>query len=300
MSKENPFAADHLLGHVKDADHFVVPRALTKDGSGIVKLPQPLELEHPIQPRTGFAPVDKMIEPLDFKFTKFMALELVASVIICVLFIRLAQKISSGRPPKGRLWQMLEAMVIYVRDEMARPAIGHHDGDKFFPFVATIFFFVLICNLLGMLPWLGSATGALGTTLALALLTFATVIGSAVVKLGPAGFLKSIVPPMDMPLPMKIFLVPMIFVIEVAGLCIKHLILGVRLLANMLAGHLVLTVIVTFISAAWLSVALYAVAPASILGAVALSLLELLVAVLQAYLFAFLAALFIGMAVHPH
>jgi F-type H+-transporting ATPase subunit a len=156
MAHDNPFAADHLLGHVKDSDHFQVPRSLTPDGSGIIKLPQPLALSHPVQFRTGMKKIDDMIEPLELKFTKFMALELVAAVIMCLLFITLAQKISSGRPPKGRFWHMLEAMLVFIRDDVARPAIGHHDADKFLPFLWTMFFFVLGCNLFGILPWMGS------------------------------------------------------------------------------------------------------------------------------------------------
>jgi F-type H+-transporting ATPase subunit a len=99
---------------------------------------------------------------------------------------------------------------------------------------------------------------------------------------------------------LAIILKPMIFAIELLGLCIKHFILAVRLLANMFAGHLVLAVIVSFIAATAESLAWYGVMPASLLGAVALSMLELFVAFLQAYIFTFLSALFIGMAVHPH
>ena len=120
------------------------------------------------------------------------------------------------------------------------------------------------------------------------------------VKLGPIGFWTGQVPHMDLPSALAIILKPMIFVIEVMGLCIKHFILAVRLLANMLAGHMVLAVIMAFIAASAGSLAWYAVAPASVFGAVALSLLELFVAFLQAYIFTFLSALFIGMAVHPH
>ena len=98
---------------------------------------------------------------------------------------------------------------------------------------------------------------------------------------------------------MKIFLIPLIFAIEVFGMLIKHGVLAVRLLANMMAGHVVLAVVVAFIGAA-LRMVWYAVTPASLLGATALSMLELFVAFLQAYIFTFLSALFIGMAVHPH
>jgi F-type H+-transporting ATPase subunit a len=163
-----------------------------------------------------------------------------------------------------------------------------------------MFFFILFCNLLGMLPWAGSPTGSLSVTAALAVLTFLTVIGSGMAKLGPVRFWMSMVPPMDVPGPLKIVLIPFMFVIEFFGLLIKHFVLAVRLLANMFAGHLVLAVIVAFIADVAHLYIWYAVTPASIFGAVALSLLELFVAFLQAYIFVFLSALFVGMAVHPH
>jgi F-type H+-transporting ATPase subunit a len=92
----------------------------------------------------------------------------------------------------------------------------------------------------------------------------------------------------------------MIFCIEIFGLLVKHFVLAVRLLANMIGGHVVLAVLLAFISATASSLMFWGVMPASVLGATALSLLELLVAFIQAYIFAFLTALFIGMAVHPH
>ena len=119
--------------------------------------------------------------------------------------------------------------------------------------------------------------------------------------MGPVGFLKSIVPHLDLPIAMKLVLVPMMFLIEFVGLLVKHIILSVRLFANMMAGHMVLAVILGFIVVEKVahSGLFYLVAPASVLGVVALSLLELFVAFLQAYIFTFLSALFIGMAVHP-
>jgi len=133
-----------------------------------------------------------------------------------------------------------------------------------------------------------------------AMITFITVLVAGSAKLGPIGFWKAQVPHMDLPLVLAVFLIPGIFLIEVMGLLIKHFVLAIRLLANMMAGHLVLAVILAFIAAAWGSLAGFMVVPASVLGATALSCLELFVAFLQAYIFAFLASLFIGMAVHPH
>jgi F-type H+-transporting ATPase subunit a len=105
---------------------------------------------------------------------------------------------------------------------------------------------------------------------------------------------------MDLPKPVAVFLIPMIFVIEIFGLLVKHFVLAVRLLANMIGGHVVLAVLLAFITMTASSFLFWGVMPASVLGATLLSLLELLVAFIQAYIFAFLTALFIGMAVHPH
>jgi F-type H+-transporting ATPase subunit a len=292
----------HLIGHVKDAKHFEVPRFFAEDGKLTLDA---IQLRGPdaaplVELKTGIPLLDQLIEPFEGHITKFMVLELIAAVIVAVVFIRLAQRMTASDRPKGRLWNCFEAMLLFIRDEVARPAIGKHDADRFLPFLWTVFFFVLGCNLLGLVPWLGSPTGAFATTGALALITFITVIGTGMAKMGIVGFWTGQVPHMDLPLVLAILLKPMIFAIEVLGLVIKHFVLGVRLLANMLAGHLVLAVLVAFIAVAWNQSAIWVVAPASIAGATALSLLELFVAFLQAYIFTFLSALFIGMAVHPH
>lgn len=297
----NALDPNELFSHVQDSDSLHVPRRLAPATNGHVELPQPFKLETPLfTMHTGNKLIDNTIEPLDFKFTKYMAIELVAAIIICVLFVGLARALKGGAIARGRIRNMLEAILFYFRDQVARPCIGGHDADKFVPFLWTIFLFVLACNLFGMIPWLGSPTASLAVTGALAFVTFITVISAAVKKLGPGGFVKSFVPHMDLSPGLKIMLVPMIFVIEVFGMFVKHGVLAVRLLANMMGGHVVLAVLVAFIAASAQSFWWYAVTPGSVLGAVGLSLLELLVAFLQAYIFTFLSALFIGMAVHPH
>ncbi|MGH7200631.1 MAG: F0F1 ATP synthase subunit A [Planctomycetaceae bacterium] len=179
----------------------------------------------------------------------------------------------------------------------------HHPADRYLPFVWTLFFYVLICNLLGAVPWLGSATGHLSVTAMLALCSFGYVIVSGSREQGPVQYWKSLVPGMDVPGPMKYLIVPMIWFIELAALFIKHCVLAVRLFANMLGGHTVLAVILGFIATSALAEAdwlWYAVTPASLVGQVFVLLLELLVAFIQAYVFALLTALFIGAAIHPH
>lgn len=292
----DPFDPHHLFGHVQDADHFVVPRWMAQyeeHGEGKIDIPQPFHTATAaVQHKEGIH--------FSYKLTKFMVLEVVVAAIICFLFIRLANKISRSDVPRGRMTNLLESMLLFIRDQVARPAIGSHDADRFMPFLWTIFFFVLGMNLMGMLPWAGSPTGALAVTGTLAIITFGTVVLSGSKQLGIVGFWKGQVPHMDLPGPLAILLIPMIFLIEVLGLLIKHFVLAVRLLANVMAGHLVLAVILTFIVAAAASPAWWGVMPASVFGAAALSLLELFVAFLQAYIFAFLSALFIGAAVHPH
>jgi F-type H+-transporting ATPase subunit a len=185
---------------------------------------------------------------------------------------------------------------------VARAAVVHHDGDRFVPLLLTLFFFVLGCNLLGMVPWAGSPTASFSVTLALAAVTFLTVVVAGMMKFGFLGFFGNQVPSMDLPLPLAIVLKPMIFLIEMLGLLIKHLILAVRLLANMVAGHLVLLGIMGLIStAAAYSFGTWAtVTGISVISSTLFSLLELFVAFLQAYIFTFLSALFIGASVHQH
>lgn len=350
MSDHNP------IYHLKDAFFFEVPKPLwpqhwrsldevphfLRDGrpdvtdvaefnqalDGKILIPQP------------FGTLDSLYEKKSgFCISKYMILELLLAGIMLLVFTRLAKRLRSGEAPKGAFANLFEAMIFFVRDQVARPAIdshdhghgdhgdhghsdhGHgavalagvggptvavhrevHEGDRFVPLLLTLFFFVLGCNLLGMVPWAGSPTASFSVTLALAGVTMLTVIVAGMLKFGFFGFFANQVPSMDLPLPLAILLKPMIFAIELLGLCIKHLILAVRLLANMVAGHLVLLGIMGLISAAaTYSTGMWAtVTGISVVSCALFSLLELFVAFLQAYIFTFLSALFIGASVHQH
>jgi F-type H+-transporting ATPase subunit a len=348
MSDHNP------IYHLKDAYYFEVPKPLWRQGwkslddvptflrrpfegdggtmptvaefnaamDGKVLIPQPFgELDSLYEKKSGFC------------ISKYMILEVVLAVILLFVFKRLASRLQSGKPPRGALANLFEAFIVYIRDNIARPAIdshdhhghddhgghgdhhghvaghGHaaaavvvHEGDRFVPLLLTLFFFVLGCNLFGMLPWAGSPTASFSVTLALAAVTFGTVVIAGMMKFGVVGFFTNQVPSMDLPLPLAILLKPMIFAIEMLGLCIKHLILAVRLLANMVAGHLVLLGIMGLITAAAsYSMGMWAtVTGISVVSSTLFSVLELFVAFLQAYIFTFLSALFIGAAVHHH
>jgi F-type H+-transporting ATPase subunit a len=259
--------------------------------SGKVLVPQPFgELRSLYEAESGFC------------ISKFMVLEVVVAAIVAFLFIRFAARVRAGDPPKGKFWNMLEAFLLFLRDDVARPAIGKSEADRFVPLLWTIFFFVLGMNLFGMLPWAGAPTGAFAVTFGMACVTFGVVLTSGSKKFGVLGFWKNLVPTMGLPWILAIIIVPMILAIEILGLFIKHGVLAVRLLANMVAGHLVLLGIMGMafslegaMSNSWPITAVIAVIAATIF-----SLLELFVAFLQAYIFTFLSALFIGAAVHHH
>ena len=184
-------------------------------------------------------------------------------------------------------------------------------ATRFTPLLCTIFFFVLGCNLSGMIPWVGSPTAVFGVTFALAMVTLTTVFVAGMLQFGFFGFFANQVPTMDMPLYMAVVLKPAIFLIEFGGLLIKHIVLSIRLLANMLAGHMVLlaimglafgaTAMLQFVQAdGSVGVSWWITATIAVVGSALLSVLELFVAFLQAFVFTMLSALFIGASVHKH
>lgn len=292
---ESHLSKEALIAHAQDGTSFHFPRFLGDHGHVEIKQLPFVELDAGHEQHNALT-----LQPLDFKITKFMVIEVIAAIIIVAIFVRLGKQIRSGGPPKGKFWNFFEVILVYIRDEVARPAIGKKDANAYMPFLWTIFFFVLGCNLMGMIPWMGSPTGALAVTGVLALTTFGVVLASGISRLGMGGFLKAQVPHMELPFFIAIVLVPMIFVIEIFGLVVKHFVLAVRLLANMFAGHVVLAVMLAFIAEVAGTSLFWFVTPASMGAATALSLLEVFVAFLQAYIFTFLSALFIGSAIHPH
>jgi F-type H+-transporting ATPase subunit a len=172
-------------------------------------------------------------------------------------------------------------MVLFVRDDVAIASIGH-GGEVFAPYIMTLFFFILYCNLLGLLPWGAAATGNIAVTAGLALTAFLTIEISGFRTLGPKGYLKTIV---MVPPGMK-------------GLGA----LTLRLFANMTAGHFVILVLLGLIfvfGTAWWPIR-YGVAIGSVALTLFMMVLELLVAFLQAYIFALLTSVFIGLMRHEH
>lgn len=236
--------------------------------------------------------------------TKYQVLLVVAAVAVAVPFILLARKVRDGTPPRGPLWNFFESLLLYIRDEVVRPNIGH-GADKYLPFLWTLFLFILTCNLLGMIPYLGSPTADISVTLVLAAIVFFTIHVQAIRENGFGGYVKSFIPHLEADnLPMQIFLtvaiVPLITVIEVMGAVIRGAVLAVRLFANIFAGHVALAVIVSFAVADATAGGISAggTAAAVVMGT-ALSVLELFVAFLQAFVFVLLSSIFLGMQLHP-
>ncbi len=236
---------------------------------------------------------------VQFQLTRFMVMEVIAALLVMAFLLPLAAHAAKNHVTRGRFLNLMEAIVLFIRNTIARPSIGEHDADFFVPYLGTAFFFVLINNLLGLIPGGASPTGNINVTAVLALSTLTAVFIAGMRASGVAGFWIKLVPHLDVPIWLKPVLWPLLFVIELLGLLIRHFVLAIRLFANMLAGHVVLGVILGFILGAT-GYMKYVVAPASVLGTVCLSFLELLVAFLQAYIFTLLSALFIGSAAHPH
>ncbi|MCP4712940.1 MAG: F0F1 ATP synthase subunit A, partial [Planctomycetes bacterium] len=204
--------------------------------------------------------------------------------------------------PKG-LRNFFEAICLFIREEIARPVLGHNT-DKFMPYLWTTFFFILFCNLLGMIPldgilftisgkrlqhYGGTATANIWITGTLAVFAFFMIHISGIREQGAWLYIKNFIP--HVPWPM----IPFMYFLEFIGALVKPFALAIRLFANMMAGH---TVIASLMGLAALSGSI-GIAGITILGCVAISLLELFVAFLQAYIFTYLTTMFIGAAVHP-
>ncbi len=283
-----------LASHVKDDVAFHIPQVLW------YLLPESWRAG---QPHPGVVVLPQVrLFGFELQITKFMVLEVIAALLMIAIFVPMASRLRTLGPTRGRFWNALEILLLFIRDEIVRPAIGGKQADRFLPLIWNLFFFVLICNLLGLVPWAGSPTGALAVTGTLAAITFGSVILTGMSVHGIGGYWLALVPHMEIPIFLSVFVFPLILILEVWGLVIRHAVLAVRLLANMFAGHFVLAVIIGFIGAAAPANALIwgGVTVFSILGAVGVCILELLVAFLQAYIFATLSSIFIGMAIHAH
>lgn len=225
-------------------------------------------------------------KPLDFSITKNVFTIFSIALLMFFMFSRMAKGYKSNGLPKG-IGRGLEPIILYIRDDIAIPNIGEKKYKRYMPYLLTVFFFIWIINLLGLTPLGINVTNNIAVTLALALITyFLTTFTANKNYWGHIFWMPGV------PTPMKIILAP----IELLGTIIKPFSLMIRLYANITAGHIVLMSIIglMFIFKNWLGSSL------SFGLAFALSLLELLVAALQAYIFTMLSALYFGSAVEEH
>jgi F-type H+-transporting ATPase subunit a len=223
----------------------------------------------------------------DISITKHVIFMWLAAIILIVIFKLVSSHYKKSLTPKG-LSNLVEIIILFVRDEIVKPTIGK-GYERFLPYLLTVFFFILTCNFLGLLPYGSTATSNISVTATLAVISFIVIQVGGMMKNGVIGYFKGLVPH-----GVPGWLLPIMAIVEVLGLFTKPFALAIRLFANMTAGHIVILALLGLI----FIIHTYFVAPVSIAFALFIYLLEILVALLQAYIFTMLSSLFIGMAVH--
>jgi F-type H+-transporting ATPase subunit a len=295
-------------GHPPAAQHEV---EATHDAAA------PADLESESHPAEGGEHVDEeraasviLHHVTDQTFFGFPSKHLVFFVLAALLVVvgaRLSiRSYRGGRIPHG-LGGAVEALVLFIRDEVAEPSIGHGEGRKYTPLLCSFFFFILVAALLGLVPlpayasghWSfagTTSTGNLAVTMALAGVSFIAQQYAGISKYGVVGHFRNLVPPGLPP-----WLLPIMIPVEIISMFTKPFALMIRLFANMLAGHMVITTLLLLIALmgqlGWM--AGVAMTPVSIALGLFIMMLEILVAFIQAYIFTLLSALFIGMYAHP-
>jgi F-type H+-transporting ATPase subunit a len=230
---------------------------------------------------------------LHFEPTRHLLFFVIVSALV-LLVVRLAIRSYRQGVPSG-LGSAVESMVVFVRDEIALQNIGH-DGRKFVPLLCSFFFFILIAALFGLIPFSATSTGNISVTMGLAVVSFAAMQYAGISKYGVVHHFTGMIPP-----GLPKWLVPIMVPVEIVGLFTKPMALMIRLFANMLAGHMVITVLLMLIpimAAIHLAFGIVTI-PISLGLALFVMLLEVLVAFIQAYIFTLLTAIFIGMFAHP-
>jgi len=269
---------DIILPHISDSDELDVPW-FNVSGYKAVHLPH-------------WKPIMIGSYSLDLSPTKHVVMMLIAALLACVILISAARAqgrhTARGEAPKG-FSGTIEAMVLYIRNEVILPAVGPH-GDGFVPYLLSVFFFILFANLIGLVPYGSSATGNISVTATLAIIAFFVIEIAGIRALGK-NYINTIVYwPHDMPLFGKIIMTSIMTPVEILGKFTKPFALTIRLFANMTAGHVMVLALISIIFT--FGSILIGLAPLAM--AVGIMILELFVAFLQAYVFTLLVASFIG------
>ena len=209
------------------------------------------------------------------------------AVLVIFFFFYFASR--SLKLVPGKIQNLAEIGIVFLRDEIASQI--HYEREKWLPFLVALFSFILVNNLLGLIPHISSATTDINVTAALAIIVFIVVQVSGLIKQGPLGYLKSFLPS-GIPWPIMIFLAPL----ELFSQLAKPFSLALRLFANMFAGHAVMLVIISLI----FIFKNYLITPLPVLGNVSIMLFEIFVAFIQAFVFTYLSALYIATAQQGH
>jgi F-type H+-transporting ATPase subunit a len=269
---------DIIMPHITDAHHLEIPW-FNSHWAKEIELPR-------------WTPIHLGPVTIDLSPTKHIVMLLFAALLCCLVLIPAAQfhrrATATDGAPKG-VSNGIEAVVLYMRNEIILPNVGHH-GNAFVPYLLTVFFFILFANVLGLIPYMSTPTGNIAVTGTLAIISFIVIEIAGMRALG-AGYLNTIVYwPHDQPLLMKAGLTIILTPVEIIGKFTKPFALAIRLFANMTAGHVVVLAFIgmIFTFGSWI------VAPLPFLMAVAIMLLEVLVAFIQAFIFTLLTSVFIG------
>lgn len=244
------------------------------------------EHEHIVRVDAQGNPVEG-VHVYDFSITKNVAALILSAVILFVLFISVAKGYATnkGKAPKG-IQSFLEPLILFLRDDVVKPAIGPK-YERYFPYLLTLFFFIFINNLLGLFPGGANLTGNIAITLVLAVITFLITNISA-----NKGYWMHILRPPGVPLA----LLPIMLPVEIVGVFMKPASLMIRLFANITAGHIIMLSLfgLIFIFQSW------GVTPLVAVFALFMNAIELIVAFLQAFIFTLLSSMYIGTAVEEH
>jgi F-type H+-transporting ATPase subunit a len=235
------------------------------------------------------------IGSLDISITNAVISIWVASVLV-FLTLTLAGRI--GRLIPRGLQNLMESLVNFIKQSLIHEILGE-EGMIWFPFIATLFFFILFCNLLGLVPKMFTATSNINVTATLAAMVFILTQGAGIAKHGLIGYSKTFVPKGMPGGIMGKILIGFMIIVEIISQLARPFSLAVRLFANMTAGHMVILVFISMIFMFQGVIAKVFVTPMSVVMTVVMMAFEIFVSLLQAFIFAILASIYISLAVHP-
>ncbi len=228
-----------------------------------------------------------LIFGLDISITRYVVFMWLVAILLVIILVSASKSYKKSLIPKG-IVNVVEVIILFVRDEIVRPTIKE-DQDKYLPYLLTTFFFILLGNFFGLIPYSTTITSNIAVTATLAILSFFMTQLAGIRSYGFFGYFKAMIPHGMPPA-----ILPLIIVVEILALFTKPFALCIRLFANMIAGHVV---IFSLLGLIFIMGSIF-VAPISVAFALFIYMLELLVALIQAYIFTMLSSLFIGMAAY--